>query len=193
MNPEADLPSENQEKQDSAIEHPSMLVFDREKLKDAVVSGASLLRMMSDTNLMAVDVDFDDELIDRLPYSIGFDEGKVSHRTLFREHQKYSQLGTQEVDAPETSEDEDVVDDKQEVNLQRRWPGATGKNGGWEKFLQFRFKEPVDGKVLVSYSDEPEFASTLGFRVYHEPTDQYANGRVVAHYAAGSPLERGDL
>lgn len=166
--------------------HPR-LVFDTKNLKGAVVRGAVLMRM-AENLFQRMHVVYDEQLSERLPFSIGLDSNVAGPETFFHEHERYSQLPPVTMNAPQVPPDSP----RQSVVLHRRYPGTEV----WEPFLEFVFDPPVEGLITISFNDVPENRSTLGFQVTHKTPDGeliFAVGRIISTRPPRSPLEGGDL
>ncbi|HBJ34173.1 MAG TPA: hypothetical protein DDZ51_05295 [Planctomycetaceae bacterium] len=149
--------------------HPRF-VFDRSNLKGAVARGAVLLRM-AEKSIHGVEVTFDEDLSERLPFTIGYDENKVAPQTLFKEHQRYRELIEKKLPVPEGKSKKGATDKVISLTLKRRWPG----DENWESFLEFYFDKAIADQstrmnakrpepyIRLRFSDDPNNSDTLGF------------------------------
>jgi molecular chaperone DnaK (HSP70) len=118
-------------------------------LKDSVAKGAALA-LQSQKRHDALDIRFDTELADKLPFEITFTDraaGKV--RPLYHEHDSYSELGEQRIPVPEPSRD---ASDPHfaVVYLGRRWPGDRDP----VDYLEFPFSRAIVGPLTVWYDPQ---------------------------------------
>jgi hypothetical protein len=119
-----------------------------EDLKSSVAKGAVLALRMQ-TAFMGVDIAFDGERADRLPYSITFSDRAVGgDRILFREHEQYGALTEKQIAVPDFKDQGDQP--YREIYLGRQWPGDDAPS----PFLRFEFREAIRGPIAVWYDAE---------------------------------------
>jgi len=129
-----------------------------EDLKNAVAKGA-LLAMNATKHLQGFSIDFDKELVNRLPFSITYRSlDDLNDQVLFPENAPYHKLvaprvfrvvpGSPEGDANGRSETQQGAT----VLLKRLWPGDSDEKA--TRYLSFTFAESVGGEVRVYYDLE---------------------------------------
>jgi molecular chaperone DnaK (HSP70) len=134
----------------------------QEELKNSVAMGA-LRALQLQEGMLGMRVNFDRELMDRLPFSIVFHTpSQVIDEVLFEEHKRYDGLSLATLSVPAGNQ-------SKKVQLHRRWPGDEHP----EPFLDFQFPEPVSGTLTVSYDKEK-----LAFSMTHENREKQS---VVAY------------
>jgi len=158
-------------------------------LKNSVAKGA-ILALHSSRFREGFAIDFDETLIERLPYTITYHTlGSPNDVPLFHEHRRYDELTTPIpiVVAPPNAGQEPQRSQGSAVGLQRLWPGDVMPS----RYLTFRFERPISGNMRVYYKkDKSRFVmeDALG-----PPGQQPVEGRppVVEPYRA--PPESGQL
>lgn len=121
-------------------------------LKNAVAKGAVLALTMKEAGL-GIRLEFDAELSERLPYSVGWrNTATRSDVLLFEEGQHFRDLKPQTIEIPPQQDDRRT----QWIKLSQRWPG-----GDYEPFLVFHFPNGVEGRVIIEFDPDAEqfFAS----------------------------------
>jgi hypothetical protein len=167
------------------IERPERLTLEVENLKHSVAKGAVLALMVKQA-MRQVQVEFDSDLSNRLPYSITYpDPISGQEIVMFREHERYEDLSAFEVELSNGS-NIDMATNINELQLRRLWPGEEVANV--EPFLQFRFPQGATDKIIVAYDEkEAEFTArdtrnTAGERI-----------QLIDDNQSLPPVQRGDL
>lgn len=123
-----------------------------EDFKNAVAKGA-VVAMRFQRQAMGTAVTWDEDLIRKLPFDIVHSTlGGVSDRVLFRSGDLYSGRMQQTIDVRSNPGSGRAV--TEEIVLCRKWLGETKA----EKYLVFRFKEPIRGTYVIEYDDQDEHA-----------------------------------
>ena len=123
-----------------------------EDFKNSVAKGA-VVAMRFQRQAMGTSVSWDEDLIRKLPFDIVHATlGGSGDRVLFRAGDLYSKhlRGTIDV-RPHSGTGRSTT---QEIVLSRKWPGETKA----EKYLVFRFPEPIKGVCVIEYDAEDEHA-----------------------------------
>ena len=120
--------------------------------KNSVAKGA-VVAMRFQRQAMGTTVSWDEDLIRRLPFDIVHTTlGGAGDRILFRAGDLYSKRLRKTLDIrPSPGSGRALA---QEIVLSRKWPGDTKA----EKYLVFRFPEPIKGVYVIEYDDEDEHA-----------------------------------
>lgn len=163
-------------------------IYEEQHLKHAVAKGA-VLALASQEAGQGVEVEFDRELHDKLPYEIGYrDDTMNAARPLFKEGTHYSAI-TEPIIMPAPKRRPDASDETQKsrqryVNLDRRWPGEGIR---WSPFLTFQFKKPIEDEVEIYYDQKKhDFVVKHGSEIGQIEVDD----RELLYLA---PVQRGDL
>jgi hypothetical protein len=120
--------------------------------KNSVAKGAAVaMRFLRQA--MGTSVSWDEDLIRKLPFDIVHATlGAAGDRVLFRAGDVYSSQMRETIDVrvnPGTTRAT-----TQEIVLSRKWPGETRA----EKYLVFKFPEPIQGRYVIEYDEEDEHA-----------------------------------
>lgn len=164
--------------------------FDPDNAKDATAKGAALALATMESGGNQLDLRFDSDLHNRLPFNVGFKNARINGVTvLFAEHELYDDLAKRtkrqparialaELPAPNQLGTKQLV-------LLRQFPG----DEGFSDFLAFEFPEGISGQhLLVSYDDSSEFE----FRVTDGTTDGTARD-LSGKEMYRAPALRGDI
>ena len=119
-------------------------------LKNSVAKGAALA-LQSKTHASTLDIHFDSDLSDKLPFEITkWDHAAGRYRDLYHEHESYTTLKQMTIHVPPPSAENDSKDHNGLVYLERRWPGDVEPSD----FLKFKFDDPIVGPLAVWYDAE---------------------------------------
>jgi hypothetical protein len=122
------------------------LTIDRDNLNGGAAKGA-VLAFATREAAGAVDVEFDRDLHERLPFDVGYrDHGRGEHRILYRVDQRYADLGEVKLEILRGS-GKAAMDgsDLKNVVLDARRPG----DQAFAPYLQFVFPDGVHGPVTI--------------------------------------------
>ena len=155
----------------------SRLKFDENNLKTSVAKGA-VLALRVRRQWEDVTVNWDSDLAERLPYTISHDSLGRGPQALFLEHQRYVDLEPQAIPVPKAGRD------KQDVTLDRAWPGDERP----EAFLDFKFTQPLQGPLWVRYEEE-----TRQFVMHDEGIGEEITGVEKTESVYVAPVQQGNL
>lgn len=123
-----------------------------EDFKNSVAKGA-VIAMRFQRQAMGATVSWDEDLIRKLPFDIVHTTlGGSGDRILFRAGDLYSRALQKTIDVRASPGTGRTL--TQEIVLSRKWPGEVKA----EKYLVFRFPEPIKGVYIIEYDDEDEHA-----------------------------------
>jgi hypothetical protein len=159
-------------------------------LKNSMAKGA-LLALHASRYREGFAIDFDETLIERLPYTITYRSlGQMNNKPLFHEHERYDALTTPIEIVVAPPPDVERVSQRNTgsvVELQRLWPGDVVPS----RYLTFTFEKPISNTLRVYYKKEKNRFVMEDAR--GQPGQQAVEGRppVVDPYRA--PPESGQL
>lgn len=167
------------------IEKPDRLTLEIENLKHSVAKGAVLALMVKQA-MRQVQVEFDSDLSNRLPYSITYpDPISGQEIVIFQEHEHYEDLNSYSVELSKESS-VDIATNVNELQLRRLWPGDEVSNV--EPFLQFRFPNGASEKIIVDYDEkEAQFTARDSRNTFGERIE------LIDDTQSLPPVQRGDL
>lgn len=156
-------------------------LHDTENCKHAVAKGA-VLALGWDKEARSVGIDFDSNLADQLPFTIGvFNQQHDAVRVLYPEGSRYSKMTSPLYIEVVTGKGEKPAE---YLILERRWPDEEKFN----KFLTFRFKDGIASPVKVSY--DPDTAQFVA-QDHNDADGELVEGDREKAYRP--PPQRGDL
>lgn len=120
--------------------------------KNSVAKGAAVaMRFLRQA--MGTSVSWDEDLIRKLPFDVVHATlGAAGDRVLFRAGDLYSSRMRETIEVrPNPGTTRATT---QEIVLSRKWPGETRA----EKYLVFKFPEPIQGRYVIEYDEEDEHA-----------------------------------
>lgn len=135
----------------------SRMTCDDGNLKHAVAKG--LARVLMTKNMdVGLKITFDSELSQRLPFEVVYPDAEGKRRVLFRENEHITMMTDSRPLFPNTTKRSQAASNTENderpgefVVLYRRFPGEKEDS----PYLQFRFREGVDGELKVRYESQP--------------------------------------
>ena len=160
--------------------------FDPDNAKDATAKGAALALAAMESGGNQLDLRFDSDLHNRLPFNVGFKNARAGGVTvLFAEHELYDDLAKRPPARIALAELTPNQLGTRQLVLLRQFPG----DATFSEFLAFEFPEVISGQhLLVSYDDSSEFE----FRVTDGTTDGTARD-LTGKELYRAPALRGDI
>ncbi len=169
------------------LDDPSRFTFDPDNAKDATAKGAVLALAAIEGQAQQIDLQFDSDLADRLPFDVGFKTLMVNEvKVLFEEHKRYLDLKTREPVKIPLSELSKTGVVPNRFTLLRRFPGDPAFVG----FLAFEFPDGIQGgHLLLSYDDEDSFE----FKAVDGAGNEGRAKDLTAGDTYQAPAQRGDI
>jgi len=162
------------------------LEWDQDNLKYAVAKGAVLALSVLQSNRGLID--FPSDLSNRLPFDVAYlDREAGDFHRLFFEHQRYDELPPSTIKIRPAKGERDGA---KVVTLYRHWPGDADANRRprYTPFLTWKFPEPINGPVTVSYDLS---RTPPGFTVKYGEMEGVLEETQEETYR--SPVQRGNL
>ena len=155
-------------------------LLERENCKKAVAKGAVLALAMR-TMAELVDIQFDSDLSNRLPYDVAYENLKSGRfRKMYDEHEKYEDMYQERQMSVLAHADHHLED----FVLMRRWPDEKD----FSPFLRFHFPRGIQGSISLRY--EPEEANFIAVDESNQKGERF---EIELEGLYRSPLQRGDL
>ena len=163
------------------------LIVDSRNLKHAVAKGAVIALRLGEENLR-VAVRFDNKLIERLPYDIGYENlGGGGIQLVYHAHELFDELEETAIAVPPP--DPDSNPSLKKLSLHRRWPGETK----WEHFMDFVFEQAFEGPLMLRHRKNPPDPPYFVLKDEGRSSGEEVIGVEKSDAEYVSPAQRGDL